>query len=903
MSLWAAGQERTNMIKYSLNGSDWLFKEFVGLDWVWRDSVKPVNRDTRWWNKGTIPGSVLQDLLKIGAVPSPYYDCQSKLCEWISARTWVYKKNFVLPAGFLGKKLILTFEGIDYSGDVFLNGDCIGRFEGMFIPFTKNITELVKYGEENLLAVVIEAAPQEQAQVGKTSLVKTHKSRMTYWWDFCPRLIHQGIWDEVYIEVAEELLEELWIRAELSEDLSEAKLLVEAKLTGGTVLEVLTEPGTSVAFPVQNNSAQGEISIHNPRLWWPNGYGEPFEYKLTVRILEHSSATNALYTKTICYGIRKIEFLPNDNAASDVPPFVLHVNQVKVYMKGYNWVPMDLSYGVERPNKLKRLIQLAKEAHVNLFRVWGGGLIEKESFYRICAENGILIWQEFIQSSSGIDNDTPKDQAYFDLMSHQAEIIIKKRRNETALALWCGGNELQDQEGMPLNNSDTLLSMLKQKVEALDNRPWLPTSPSGGVFSNSIENIEKDPQRLQDVHGPWEHQGIREQYRLYNMGTSLLHSEFGVEGMTNVQVLKKYTAADKLLPASKDNEVYFHRGAWWNNEPLVVESFGGGPLSIEELIKASQYMQYEGLKYAVEANRRRAYNNSGSFPWQFNEPFPNNFCTSSLDYHANPKPAYYGVKQAYSPILISASFQSASLAKDRKVDVFVTVGSKLADTLGLDEIQTDDRAVNDSNTSSKNARDRNASDRNASDRNTRDRNASDRNVNSRKVSDREANDKMARIKVLDIYGNEILRQELSVDLKEHSSEKILSFEVPAENLEYPLCLLQLELIDDFCTIASNEYLFTVAKDYKPLLNLPKTEINCRVQDNEISLTNLGKTAAFYLFLSDNNDLPEPLAMEETNWLSFSQNYLNIMPGQTVTVQVEQFREGEALNIRVDGFGI
>lgn len=140
----------------------------------------------------------------------------------------------------------------------------------------------------------------------------------------------------------------------------------------------------------------------------------------------------------------------------------------------------------------------------------------------------------------------------------------------------------------------------------------------------------------------------------------MLHSEFGVEGMTNYEALHKTTAPEHFLPASKDNPVYFHRGAWWNNEPLVQETFGG-LTAIEPIRKGSQFMQYEGLKYAVECNRRRALHCSGTFPWQFNEPYPNLYCTSSLDYFGNPKPAYYGVKKAYAPYLVNASFERASL--------------------------------------------------------------------------------------------------------------------------------------------------------------------------------------------------------------------------------------------------
>lgn len=303
-----------------------------------------------------------------------------------------------------------------------------------------------------------------------------------------------------------------------------------------------------------------------------------------------------------------------------------------------------------------------------MFRVWGGGLIEKDSFYEMCARAGILVWQEFSLSSSGIDNKPSMAEDYRKLLKEQAEVIVRLKRNHTALAVWCGGNELQRDDGIPVDENDPLIKAIGDVVRRWDSkRKWLPTSPSGGVFLNSFENLEKCPDQLYDVHGPWEHQGLERHYELYNKGTCLMHSEFGVEGMTSARALYRNVAPQHLLPASKDNPVYFHRGAWWNNEPLVQKTFGGSLTDVEQIRRASQYMQYEGLKYAMECNRRRAFHCSGMFPWQFNEPYPNLFCTSALDYYGNPKPVYYGVRRTYAPWVVNAAFDSASFAGKREL--------------------------------------------------------------------------------------------------------------------------------------------------------------------------------------------------------------------------------------------
>jgi beta-mannosidase len=200
---------------------------------------------------------------------------------------------------------------------------------------------------------------------------------------------------------------------------------------------------------------------------------------------------------------------------------------------------------------------------------------------------------------------------------------VPSRAHHPSLAIWCGGNELDADDATPA------IAALRTVVRELDpGRAWLATSPLG----------EKD------VHGPWEHQGLRAHYEHWDTRTSRLHSEFGVEGMTNREALEQLIAPEHRWPADRSNPVYAHLGAWWNNAPLVQDCFGGRIVDVETMRRASQWLQYDGLRYAVEATLRRG---AGVIPWQLNESFPNAWCTSAVDWHGDPKPAYFGVARAY----------------------------------------------------------------------------------------------------------------------------------------------------------------------------------------------------------------------------------------------------------------
>jgi beta-mannosidase len=529
----------------TLDGA-WQFRGWLGDEWRWH-VAKPW--DAPGWLPARVPGSVVDDLMRAGEVPNVYFERNSRLAEWAAERTWVYRTR--VTAG------TLELQGVDYEATVFVDGDEVAHHIGCFTPLRVDVPD-----GEHLLAVAIHPAPPSEAQVGKTSRVRVHKSRMGYGWDFCPRLIHQGIWRPV----------------------GEARAIPRVWFDGRTGRVEL----------------DGEVllEVEDPELWWPNRSGEPRLYR----------------AGGFDVGFRTVE-LRDD--------YTLVVNGAETPILGWNWVPLDVNYGVPRPEKLERLLRLAQRAGVNLLRVWGGGVIESDEFYGWCDRLGLLVWQEFSQSSSGLESIPSDDPEFVATLAADAREIVPSRAWHPSLAIWCSGNELDADDSTPAT------AALREVVQELDpGRAWLPTSPVGEL----------------DVHGPWEHQGLREHYAHYDSHTSRLHSEFGVEGMTNRAALEALIAEEHRWPADRSNPVYEHLGAWWNNAPLVQECFGGRLEDVETMRRASQWLQYDGLRYAVEAALRRG---AGVIPWQFNESFPNAWCTCAIDWHGEPKPAYHGVARAY----------------------------------------------------------------------------------------------------------------------------------------------------------------------------------------------------------------------------------------------------------------
>ncbi|MBD0329718.1 MAG: hypothetical protein ICV64_06400 [Thermoleophilia bacterium] len=620
------------MARLSLAGEEWQLRGCLGSEWEWH--VNPeIPKDRAGWLPARVPGSVLDDVRRAGHAPDPYVERNSLAGEWVAERAWVYRRWFSADVPRDGERAVLRFEGVDHAATVFLDGEAVAHNEGMFRPFRVDVSERLEAGAEHHLAVVVHPPPESEPQIGRTSRVRVHKSRMGYGWDFCPRIVHQGIWRPVTLALAEPL-DDVLVSTSLTADLAGGTVEVEAETEGELALTLLA--GADAVARAEGT----RLGLESPRVWWPNGLGDQHRYRLRIELARDARPAAVRHLDV---GFRHVELVPNEGAPPGARPYTFVVNGVRMYVNGWNWVPIDALYGVPRPAKLVHLLELAARARVNLLRVWGGGLIETDEFYEQCDRLGLLVWQEFSQSSSGMESLPSDDPEFVRLMADEARAIVPLRRAHPSLVLWCGGNELAGEDG-PLDDSTPVLGALRDVVREVDpDRAWLPTSPSGVPDEH-------------DVHGPWEHQGLTRHNGHYDGGASLLHSEFGVEGMTNRRALAALIAPERRWPPDRTNPVYAHLGAWWNNVPLVEEAFGGPIGDLDTLRRASQHLQHDGLRYAVEANRRRAFRSSGAVPWQLNESYPNAWCTSAIDHRGDPKPAYYGVRRAYEPQHVCASF-------------------------------------------------------------------------------------------------------------------------------------------------------------------------------------------------------------------------------------------------------
>lgn len=654
-------------MRYSLSQEKW---KLMGTDSYvpLRDrsmETGQVLRGVTPWMDCTIPSGAALTLYRTGWIEYPYFEMNSLKCEWIENRWWIYRTEFDRPA-LSGTKYRLFFRGVDYDCLVYLNGQFLGEHIGMYESFSFDITDQFRSEEKFVLQIVLKHAPDEMGQIGYTSMTRTQKSRFNYKWDFGTRLVNLGVWQDIEI-IAENdhALGDVSLTSDVSDSgdgLISFSGSVTDNVSGNLPLTVTAEVRfqdrfvAAVSVPVEDGAYSGEILLENPLLWYPNGHGEQPLYDVTLRL----ASDNGVYDeKSFRQGIRRLRYLPNDNAPEGALPYVYEVNGRRIYIKGVNITPLDHIYGDIPRKRYEATLRAIANMNVNMIRVWGGGIIEKECFYNLCDELGLMVWQEFIQSSSGIDNIPSKHADFLALLEKTARCALKEKRNHTCLSAWSGGNELMDKDNVPSTYEDENIAMLRALANELDPARFMyPTSASGPT-----EWQKAQPGMSHDVHGDWKYRGNPHHYESYAAADNLFHSEFGCEGASGMRNMNRVLSPEHRKPVSMDiDDVWRFHGDWWCTYDRDTGMFGAME-HLPEYIFASQWVQAEAIRYILEANRRKAFRNSGSIIWQFNEPWPNVSCTCLYTYFDEPKMAYYWTKRAFGNYHVSLDYSSLNPPK------------------------------------------------------------------------------------------------------------------------------------------------------------------------------------------------------------------------------------------------
>ncbi len=637
-----------------------------------------------------VPGTVYTTLLEQALMPDPFYRMNEQKATRLMENDFEYRKHFEVTKDFvLGDELLLKFYGIDTLADIYVNETHLGFVNNMHREWEFDVSKIIKIGENDIRIMIyspnkyIKSENEKCYTGGAAECMEGYphlrKAHCMFGWDWGPRLPDAGIFRGVELvsnKIAK--IEELVVKQ--SHEENEVRLSFEASVTTlrkkrghmddfDLIITVTSDSGET--FTSKNEE---DIVITNPKLWWPNGYGEQPLYEVCAKLvqvdgMEIDSVTKRIGLRTITVRQEKDEWGKS---------FCHEVNGVCIFAMGADYIPEDNLLG--RTNRLRTLMLLtkAKEANHNCIRVWGGGYYPDDYFYDICDELGLLVWQDFMFACSSYELTDEFEE------NIKEEIIdnVKRIRHHACLGLYSGNNEMETQmydkvwkpsQKQYYDYIKIFEYIIPKLVEKLDpNTFYWPSSPSsGGNYDEPWDENRGDTHYWDVWHGEKPITEYRKYYFRYV-------SEFGFQSFPSIKTVKSFTKPEDRNIFSRVMECH-QRNAMANGKIMkYVSQMYLYPSTFENLIYISQILQMDAIRYGVEHWRRNRGRCMGTVVWQLNDIWPT-ASWSSIDYYGRPKALHYGEKRFFSPVMISCeergevSERSSCIEEPKPIELSATL--------------------------------------------------------------------------------------------------------------------------------------------------------------------------------------------------------------------------------------
>jgi hypothetical protein len=615
-----------------------------------------------------------------------------------------YRTTFSVPATDKGKHFQLIFKGINYRAEVWLNGTRLADSQlmvGMFEEFDLDASASIHAGADNALAVKIypldypglPSTPQLQAlgdffdNGGPTGDIGKNVTMLSsVGWDWIPEVHdrNMGIWQPVYLRTTGQVtIIQPRIVTELPNlpDTNLAKLSIDLGMVNhdaharrGT-LEITISPenfpGQSISLrkPIAVNAfgaiAFGfttadlpAVEIRHPRLWWPNGYGEPNLYRLRLRIIDSSGICD---DTSLVFGIRTVSSIATDIGGFTRRDF--YVNGRRIHLDGGAWVP-DMTLNCDR-QRYDYELRLCRNANVNMVRVWGGGLGETDDFYELADRYGLLVWQDFW--ITGDTNGGFKGSADWPLETHvfinNVINTIYRIRNHPSLLVWTGGNEGHARK--------ELYDAMRRNVTALDGtRPFIPCSSGFSHAPRDWKGSWPDDQPAGVYSGgPYSWQDDAQYYQLVDAKKDwVFKDETGIPSQPPYNTLSKIIpnlVPDDNLPYPLNNTWGYHDACTGNGHydtyyKAMLNRFGA-PVGVRDFSEKMQLLNAGGYRSIFEAAGHKLNETGGVMLWKLNAAFPS-VMWQVFDWYLEPNSGYYFMKRACEAVHIQLNLDDSVVA-------------------------------------------------------------------------------------------------------------------------------------------------------------------------------------------------------------------------------------------------
>ena len=648
----------------------------------------PVEQADEWpWSETMVPTDVHSHLKSNGQIPDPFVGTNDLKCRWVEDLDWVFRARFELDASIAGARhgVELVLRDVDCWAEVFLNGKRIGDTGNFFREHRLSVDDAITPGPNDLI-IYIRSAKAVNAALERVhgrlpsgfDTPRVHARRCQCWtgWDWAARLSSAGILSPPMLEALEPFalsapfayVRELPEVAVGSESADYAVIVVsvdcvaQRKAKGVLVCEIVDEQtgATAATAEARVSLASGRattrlsLRLRDAALWWPVGMGGRRFYRARFSLTAEDRAGIAVAAQTEAeFAVRTATIIRKKDEAGE--SFIPAINGVPVFCRGANWIPVSMLPGSITNADYSRLLAQAASVGMNCLRIWGGGVYEREAFYDLCDRLGILVWQDFMFACAAY----PVYRDFLNEVELEAEHQIRRLRNHPSLLLWCGNNEnewlhqigaLKSGEEKKIIGQVIWDSLLRDKAEELDpSRAYHQSSPFGRERSDFNDQGTGDRHNWHCWSG-WQNPSVY----LADRGRFL--SEFGFQGFPVRESIARFAPlADTFLSP----ELIHHNKMVEGHERMAryAAAMLGSPASLADWIDASQRLQAEILRRAVEHWRREKFHTAGALIWQLNDAYPA-ISWAMVDFYGTPKPAFEEARRFFAPSLLSVGLMS-----------------------------------------------------------------------------------------------------------------------------------------------------------------------------------------------------------------------------------------------------
>jgi len=646
-------------------------------DWEFREA------DGGRWLDGTVPGGVYTDLLNEGEIPDPFVEDNELDVQWVGKTDWTYRRSVDVDADLLDHdRVVLQCEGLDTVATVLVNGREVGSSVNMHVGHEFDVADALEPGENEIevefrspVEYGIEQSEQSPYEVpslrypvDQPGRQFIRKAQCHYGWDWGPCLPTVGIYRDISI-VAYSGPRIRYTKTEQDHETVDGesgavdltvRTGVDAPAAGKydlTVSVADAETTETVSLEAGEQEVETTVTVQDPELWWPNGYGDQPLYDMTVDIADGSGAVAGTGTEvadsvTDRIGFRDVELVvePDDVGTS----FYFEVNGTEIFAKGANTIPTAPMYGDVSEARYDHLLESAVDANMNMLRVWGGGYYEFDYFYERCDELGILVWQDFMFSCSL----HPADDAFLDTVEEEVRHQVRRLANHPSIALWCANNENEEaaqnwfvEHDHHEDHLEDYAALYEETVgpacrDEDPSRTYWPGSPSSGPDEMEPYVFEKG-----DIHY-WDVWHAGQPFEDYYTTEPRFVSEFGYQSFPSTDSLRTVIDEADFNPTSPMME-HHQRNPGGNTTILKrAASYFRFPFDFDDFVYVSQLLQAEAMSTSIEHWRRRKPTTMGALYWQLNDLWPV-ASWSSIEYDGKWKAQQYAARRQFAPVLVS----------------------------------------------------------------------------------------------------------------------------------------------------------------------------------------------------------------------------------------------------------